>query len=50
MNTNQQIPATQNEAWGFWGTMDEHAAIAWPMAMAAISGTASAYSRMKHHT
>ena len=39
MNTTQQtnIPATQNEAWGFWGTMNEHAEAAWPMAMTAIS-------------
>ena len=25
MNTDNQIPATQNEAWGFWGTMNEQA-------------------------
>ncbi|MEW5890356.1 MAG: hypothetical protein AB1768_15245 [Pseudomonadota bacterium] len=37
MTTTKQIPATQNEAWGFWGTMDTHAAEAWPSAMAAIS-------------
>ena len=37
MNTNQQMPATQNEAWGFWGTMNEHASTAWPLAMTAIS-------------
>ena len=37
MNTTTQIPATQNEAWGFWGTMNEHAATAWPMAMTAIA-------------
>ncbi len=39
MNTTQQtnIPATQNEAWGFWGTMNEYAEAAWPMAMTAIS-------------
>ena len=36
MATNQ-IPATQNEAWGFWGTMNEHASAAWPLAMNAIS-------------
>ena len=30
MNTTTQIPATQNEAWGFWGTMNEHASAAWP--------------------
>lgn len=37
MATKQNIPATQNEAWGFWGTMDTHAADAWPIAMVAIS-------------
>jgi len=37
MNTSNQIPATQNEDWGFWGTMNEQAAAAWPMAMTAIS-------------
>lgn len=37
MNTTNQIPTTQNEDWGFWGTMNEHAATAWPMAMTAIS-------------
>lgn len=37
MNTTNYIPATQNETWGFWGTMNEHAAAAWPMAMTAIS-------------
>jgi len=36
MKTNQPIPATQN-AWGFGGTMNEHASIAWPLAMTAIS-------------
>ena len=30
-------PATRNESWGFWGTMNEHAATAWPMAMSAIA-------------
>ena len=35
--SNSTIPATRNEAWGFWGTMNEHAAAAWPMAMAAIA-------------
>ena len=38
MNTTTQIPATQNEAWGFWGTMNEHASAAWALAMTAISG------------
>ena len=37
MNTNQQMPATQNEAWGYWGTMNEYATAAWPTAMTAIS-------------
>jgi len=37
MNTSQQLPATQNDAWGFWGTMNEQADTAWPLAMAAIA-------------
>lgn len=37
MNTTNPIPATQNEDWGFWGTMNKHAAAAWPLAMTAIS-------------
>jgi len=37
MTTTPQIPATQNEAWGFWGTMNEQASAAWPLAMTAIS-------------
>ena len=41
MNTTTQIPATQNDAWGFWGTMNEHASAAWPLAMAAISSATS---------
>ena len=36
MTTTTQIPATRNEAWGFWGTMTDNAAAAWPMAIAAI--------------
>ena len=35
--TINQIPTTQNTDWGFWGTMNEHAAAAWPLAMTAIS-------------
>ena len=35
--THTTIPASQNEAWGFWGTMNEHANAAWPLAMNAIS-------------
>jgi len=37
MNTTTQIPATQNDTWGFYGTMNEHAEAAWPLAMTAIS-------------
>lgn len=36
MNATRQFPATQNEAWGFWGMMNEHARAAWPLAMTAI--------------
>ena len=39
MTTTTQIPASQNEAWGFWGTMNDNAAAAWPIAMTAISDT-----------
>jgi hypothetical protein len=31
------IPATQNESWGFWGTLEPHAADAWPLAMTKIA-------------
>ena len=37
MITTKPIPATQNEGWGFWGTMNEQASAAWPLAMAAVS-------------
>ncbi len=37
MTTTAQIPATQNDAWGFWNTMDEQATAAWPLAMTAIA-------------
>ena len=36
-NTNAAIPATENESWGFWGTMRSYASVAWPMAMTAIA-------------
>lgn len=36
MTTTHPIPATRNEAWGFWGTMNEHASAAWPLAMSAF--------------
>ncbi|WP_291221680.1 hypothetical protein [Dokdonella sp.] len=29
--TSIQIPATQNDAWGFWGAMGEHAEAAWSL-------------------
>ncbi|MGF6604946.1 hypothetical protein P3T23_009702 [Paraburkholderia sp. GAS448] len=35
--TNSPIPATRNEAWGFYGTMNRQAAAAWPLAITAIS-------------
>ena len=43
MTTTQQakIPATQNESWGLFGTLGEHAEAAWPLAMTAISGATS---------
>ncbi len=37
MTTTRQIPATQNEAWGFWGSMRDLAGAAWPLAMTAIA-------------
>ena len=39
--TTSQIPATQNDTWGFWGTISEHASAAWPLAMVAISDATS---------
>ena len=35
--SNETIPATRNEGWGFWGTMGGHASIAWPLAMNAVA-------------
>jgi hypothetical protein len=37
MTTTNQIPATQNEEWGFFGTLKETAPAGWPIAMTAIS-------------
>lgn len=37
MNTEQQIPATTNEGWGFYGTMRGHAENAWPLAVEIIA-------------
>ena len=49
MNSTSQIPATQNDAWGFWGTMNEHATAAWPIALPAVAqatGTSSEAARI----
>ena len=37
MTTTKTIPATENDAWGFFGTMNDNAATTWPIAMTAIS-------------
>ena len=37
MNATTQIPTSQNETWGFYGTMNEQAEVAWPLAMTALS-------------
>ena len=37
MHTTTQIPAAKVTDWGFWGTMNEQAETAWPIAMTAIS-------------
>lgn len=31
------MPTTTNESWGFWGTMNEKAQSAWPLAMTAVT-------------
>ena len=36
MIDTDDLPRTKNEGWGFYGTMQEHAAPAWPLAMLAI--------------
>lgn len=35
--TTTHMPATQNETWGFWGTMNNRAEAAWPIAITTIS-------------
>jgi len=35
--TANAIPATENDAWGFYGSMNDDAEVAWPLAMTAIS-------------
>lgn len=37
MNTSKQIPAPTVTDWGYWGTMQDQAEAAWPIAMKAIS-------------
>ena len=37
MNTTTQIPTPTVTDWGFYGSMNEQAEAAWPLAMAAIS-------------
>ena len=37
----RKIPPTENQDWGFWGTMREHAADAWPIAFTAIHNATS---------
>ena len=36
-----KILPTENQDWGFWGTMREHAATAWPIAFTAIHNATS---------
>ena len=35
--TTTNIPASQNETWGFWGTLQNQGEAAWPIAMTTIS-------------
>ena len=37
MSNATQILPTQNEGFGFWGTMNEHASAAWPIASTEIA-------------
>ena len=37
MTQTANIPATRNEGWGLYGTMNEHAEAAWPLAMTAVA-------------
>ena len=37
MTRTANIPASRNEGWGLYGTMNEHAAAAWPLAMIAVA-------------
>lgn len=37
MTATTAIPASTNHAWGFFGTLNEHAEAAWPLALTAIA-------------
>ena len=37
MSNTNHIPTSTNESWGFSGCLEEQAAAAWPLAMAAIA-------------
>jgi hypothetical protein len=37
MKSPLPLPASQNESYGFWGTLNERAAAAWPIALPAIA-------------
>ncbi len=37
LQTTNLLPATQNQDWGFWGTMGDQASVAWPIALTEIS-------------
>jgi hypothetical protein len=37
MSNTNNIPTSTNESWGFYGCLQEQAAAAWPLAMAAIA-------------
>ncbi len=39
--SNNATPTTQNEAWGFWGTMGGQASLAWPIAMTQVAEATS---------
>ena len=37
MNAINTIPASANDCWGFWGSLNEHAEAAWTIALPAIA-------------
>jgi len=42
MKSTKKNLATQNKDWGFWGTMNDDARAAWPIALPAIAETTGA--------